>query len=79
MEKSYSRWILLSPLEILINYVTGNGPAVKSSSKRIDDAFLQKRIKGNRTEIADGQTLFVECGCEVGGVKGCDFKVMIFG
>jgi hypothetical protein len=40
VEKSNSRWILLSPLEILINYVTSDGSAVKGASERVDDEFL---------------------------------------
>lgn len=67
MEKSYGWWILLSSLKIWINHVAGDGTAVESSPKRVDDEFLQKGRKGDRVEIADGQTVLIERGCEVGG------------
>ena len=67
MEKSNSWWILLSSLKILIDHVAGDGTAVESSPKGIDDEFLQEGRKSNRVEIANGQVIFIKCSCEVGG------------
>lgn len=66
MEKSHGWRILLSSLKILINHVASYGTAVESPPKRVDDELLQKGRKGDRVEIADGQAVLIERGCEVG-------------
>lgn len=54
MEKSDGRCILFSSLKIWIDNGASDGATIKSASKRINDAFVQERVKSYWVEIADG-------------------------
>jgi len=69
---------ILAPLEIRIDNVAGDGAAGEGAPKRRANAFIQKRGEGDGVEIADGQTVHVERGCEDGGAERRDFEIMIF-